>query len=44
VRKKRVRDVEDDPDMWTLHNNGSYEKGKLVKCKCRSHMSGFSIR
>jgi hypothetical protein len=41
ARKKRVREVEDDLDMWTTHNSGSYEKGKLVKCKCGSHVSGL---
>jgi hypothetical protein len=28
-RKKRVREVEDDPDMWASHVSGSYEKTNL---------------
>jgi hypothetical protein len=28
-RKKRVREVEDDPDMWASHVSGNYEKSNL---------------
>jgi hypothetical protein len=39
----RGGEVEDDPDMWAPHVNGSSEEGKLVQCRGGSHVSEISI-